>query len=171
MVDVRVVPGDPAANRPVGEVASPLFAWVAAISDIAAVLVGVVFWRRWRRWSWHEVSEVGDGVVSLVSQGRTLTVSTPRGWSARVQPGDRVSGSMHLVTDGDLLPGLPLSGLEQVSGASYVARGATSTSVPAGCSSRWTTGCGCWSRPAVTGFAPTSGTPPRCTAPCASPRR
>lgn len=123
VVDVRVVPGDPAANRPAGEVASPLFAWVAAISDIAAVLVGVIFWRRWRRWSWHEVSEVGDGVVSLVSQGRTLTVSTPRGWSARVQPGDRVSGSMHLVTDADLLPGLPLSGLEQVSGASYVARG------------------------------------------------
>lgn len=120
---VRVVPGDPAANRPTGEVSSAVFAWVAGISDAIAAVVGVLFWRRWRRWSWHEVSEVGDDVVSLVSRGRTLTVSTPAGWSSRVHPGDRVSGSMHLVADGDVLPGLPLDGLEQVHGSAYVARG------------------------------------------------
>jgi hypothetical protein len=120
---VRVVPDEPAANRPAGEVRSPLFAWVAGLADAVAVTAAVVFWRRWRRWAWHEVTQVGDDLVGLVSQGRTLTVSTPQGWSSRVQPGDRVSGSLRLVAEGDVLPGLPLDGLEQLRGSSYVARG------------------------------------------------
>ena len=37
--------------------------------------------------------------------------------------GDRVSGSMHLVAESDVLPGPPLSGLERVHGSSYVVRG------------------------------------------------
>ena len=52
-----------------------------------------------------------------------MTVVGPAAWTERVQPGDRVSGSVHLVADGDVVPGLPLSGLGQVSGASYVVRG------------------------------------------------
>jgi hypothetical protein len=120
---VRVVPGKPAVNRPAGEVGSHLFAVVAASSDVMLVFVAVMLWRRWRRWSWHDVVRVGDGVVTLASRGQTLTVSAPEGWTARAQPGDRVSGSLHLVAEGDLLPGLPLSGLEQVHGSSYVVRG------------------------------------------------
>jgi hypothetical protein len=120
---VRVVPGKPSANRPVGEVRSPLFAVVAATSDVVLLVVVVLLWRRWRRWSWHEVVDVADGVATLSSHGRTLTVSAPEGWTARVQPGDRVSGSLHLLAEGDVLPGLPLSELEQVHGSSYVVRG------------------------------------------------
>ncbi len=38
-------------------------------------------------------------------------------------PGARVRGAFHLLAEEDLLPGAPESGLEQVSGASYVVRG------------------------------------------------
>ena len=120
---VRVVPDDPSANRPRGEVGSSLFAVVAVISDVVLLLVAVLFWRRWRRWSLHEVVTVGQDGVTLASRGHTLTVVGPAAWTERVQPGDRVSGSVHLVADGDVVPGLPLSGLGQVSGASYVVRG------------------------------------------------
>ncbi len=120
---VRVVPGDPSANRPTGEVTSSLFGMVAIIADVVLLLVAVVFWRRWRRWSVHEVVAVGPDGVTLRSRGQTLTVIGPAAWTERVQPGDRVSGSMHLVAEGDVVAGLPLSGLEQVRGASYVVRG------------------------------------------------
>jgi hypothetical protein len=120
---VRVVPDDPSANRPTGEVASSLFMVVAIIADAVLLLVAVLFWRRWRRWSLHEVVSVEAGGVTLASRGHTLTVVGPDGWTGRVRPGDRISGSMHLVAEGDVLPGLPLSGLEQVSGSSYVVRG------------------------------------------------
>ena len=40
-----------------------------------------------------------------------------------MQPGERVAGSLHLVADGEVLPGAPLSGLEQVHGSAYVVRG------------------------------------------------
>jgi hypothetical protein len=120
---VRVVPGEPSVNRPAGEVRSHLFAIVALTSDVVLALVAVLLWRRWRRWSWHEVVGVGDGLVSLAARNKTLTVSGPEGWTERVQPGDRVSGSLHLRAEEDLLPGLPLDGFEQVQGSSYVVRG------------------------------------------------
>jgi hypothetical protein len=40
-----------------------------------------------------------------------------------VQPGDRVGGTLHLVAEGDVHPGRPLSELEQVHGSAYVVRG------------------------------------------------
>jgi hypothetical protein len=123
VIAVRVVPGDPAANRPVGEVRSRLFAVVALVCDAVLLLAAVLFWRRWRRFSLHEVVTVQDGTVTLTSRRHTLTVSGPEGWVSRVRPGDRASGSMHLVADGDVLPGPPLGGLEQVHGSSYVVRG------------------------------------------------
>jgi hypothetical protein len=120
---VRVVPGEPSANRPAGEVTSSLFKVVALSADVVLLVGGLLFWRRWRRWSLHEVVAVGVDGVTLAARGHTLTVVGPEGWTARVRAGDRVSGSMHLVAEGDVLPGLPLSGLEQVDGASYVVRG------------------------------------------------
>jgi hypothetical protein len=120
---VRVVPDKPSANRPVGEVPSNVFGWIAGVSDVVLLLAAVLLWRRWRRWSRHEVVAVGEGLVSLAAHGSTLTASAPQAWLARQQPGDQVSGALHLVADGDLVPGLPLSGLEQVSGSSYVVRG------------------------------------------------
>jgi len=128
VITVRVVPGDPAANRPVGEVHSRLFAVVALGCDAVLLLAAVLFWRRWRRWSLYEVVAVEDGTVTLASRARasrqhTLTVSGPETWVSRVQPGDRASGSMHLVAEGDVLAGPPLSGFEQVHGSSYVVRG------------------------------------------------
>ncbi|MET0998786.1 MAG: hypothetical protein ABWX73_08750 [Marmoricola sp.] len=124
VLSVRVVPDEPSANRPNGEVTSSLFLVVAVIADVVLLLVALLFWRRWRRWALHEVVAVEPGGgVTLTSRGQTLTVVGPDGWSGRVQAGDRVTGSMHLVAEGDVLPGLPLSGFEQVTGSSYVARG------------------------------------------------
>ncbi len=124
VLSVRVVPDEPAANRPNGEITSSLFLVVAVIADVLLVLVGVLFWRRWRRWSVHEVVAVEPaGEVTLASRGHTLTVTGPAAWTGRVHPGDRVTGSLHLVAEGDVLPGLPLSGFEHVTGSSYVARG------------------------------------------------
>ena len=120
---VLVVPGKPSANRPLGEVDNSLFAIVAISADVVLLVVGVLLWRRWRRSSLHEVVAVTDDQVTLVSRGHTITASTPVGWTARVQPGERVSGSLHLVVEGDVQPGPPLSGLEQVHGSAYVVRG------------------------------------------------
>ena len=120
---VRVVPGKPSANRPVGEVGNPLFAVVAIAADVVLLVVGVLLWRRWRRSSQHEVVAVAGDEVTLVSRDHTITASVPAGWTTRVQPGERVAGSLHLVAEGDVLPGLPLSGLEQVHGSAYVVRG------------------------------------------------
>jgi hypothetical protein len=120
---VRVLVDRPAANRPEGEVASPLFGVVALSCDLLALCVGLFLWRRWRRRSLHEVVSVEDGEVTLSSLGRTLRVVVPPAWGARVQPGDRVSGALRLVAEEDVRPGIPLSGLEQVRGSSYVVRG------------------------------------------------
>ena len=120
---VQVVPDEPTSNRPVGAVRSRLFTVVALGSDVVILVVAVLFLRRWRRWSLYEVDSVEDGLVTLTSRRQTLTAVAPEGWTSRVRPGDRVSGSVHLVAEGDVLPGLPESGLEQVRGASYVVRG------------------------------------------------
>jgi hypothetical protein len=120
---VRVVPGKPSANRPVGEVDNSLFAVVAVAADVVLLVVGVLLWRRWRRLSRHEVVAVADDEITLVSRGHTVTAATPPGWVPRVQPGERVAGSLHLIAEGEVEPGPPLSGLEQVHGSAYVVRG------------------------------------------------
>lgn len=120
---VRVVPGEPGSNRAEGEVGNRLFAVVALTADVILLAVVVLFWRRWRRFAVHEVVGFLDGNVVLSSRGQTLTVVAPEPWTARLAIGDHVSGQMHLVADGDVLPGRPLSGLEQLHGASYVVRG------------------------------------------------
>jgi hypothetical protein len=122
---VRVVPGKPSANRPVGEVDNSLFAVVAVSADVVLLVVGVLLWRRWRRSSQHEVVAIADGEITLVSRGHTVTAATPPGWVPRVQPGARVAGSLHLVADPDaeVQPEERLSGLEQMHGSAYVVRG------------------------------------------------
>ena len=117
------MPGKPSANRPDGQVPNRLFAVVALSADAVLLLVVVLYLRRWRRWSRHEVMDLDGDEATLESRGQTLTASVPAQWARRVAVGDRVSGSMHLVAESDVLPGLPLSGLERVHGSSYVVRG------------------------------------------------
>ena len=123
VIAVRVVPDDISANRPLGEVRSRVFTVVALVADAVFLVVAVLLLRRWRRWSLYEVVSAEEGLVTLRSRRQTLTAAAPEGWSGRVSPGDRVSGSIHLVGEGDLLPGPPVSGLEQLGGAAYVVRG------------------------------------------------
>ncbi len=71
----------------------------------------------------HEGGAVDGDDVMLASRGPTVTASSPPGGSERIRPGDRVAGSLSLLADGDVVPGQPLSGLEQLRGSAYVARG------------------------------------------------
>jgi hypothetical protein len=120
---VRVLPGTPAANQPEGAVDSHLFGVVAVLGDLVLLLVGVALFRRWRQRSRHVVVEVDGDDVVLASDLGQVTVVGPEGWAARLGPGQRIRGSLHLVTDQEVLPGPVVGGLEQVRGASYVVRG------------------------------------------------
>jgi hypothetical protein len=121
---VRVVPGEPAANRPAGQVANPLFTVVALTADAVLLLVGLLLWRRWRRSSRYEVVAVGDGSLTLASPTRTLVASAPAAWVTRTRPGEQVSGRLHLVAAGDVVPG-PVAGRDRghVDGPTQVVRG------------------------------------------------
>jgi len=122
VIAVDVVPGNPPANRPVGEVANHLLAVVAAAADLILLLVAVMWWLR-RRGTAYDVLAVGPTEVCLQLENDVVTALAPAGWLGRVEPGGRVRGSFHLLADEDLLPGLPESGLEHLGGSSYVARG------------------------------------------------
>jgi hypothetical protein len=120
---VRVVPGKPAANEPEGAVRSHLFGVVALLGDLVLLLVGVLGYRRWRQRSRHLVVAVDGDDVVLESGGRRMTVVGPDGWARRLQPGQRVSGRLHLATEHEVVTGSLVGGMEQVRGPSYVVRG------------------------------------------------
>lgn len=120
---VRVVPGKPEANRPVGAITSNLFTVVAILGDLVLLLVGVFWYRRWRLRSQFVVDAVDGDDVTIDSMRGSLTAVCPPGWTARLRVGQRVSGGLHLVVDEDVLPGREVGGLEQVHGASYVVKG------------------------------------------------
>lgn len=121
---VLVVPGKPSANRPAGRIGSPLFAAVAGVADLMLVAGGVLYWRRRRQWRLHGVVGVQPGVVVLRFRGHELTATAPEAWLARAEEGTQVPGSLHLAADHDVLPGRAgPRGLEQLTGAAYVARG------------------------------------------------
>ncbi len=124
---VRVVPDDPSINRPDGAPRSSTFLVVALLGDVVLIVVGVLWWRRRRRWNRFEVVASEPGQVTLRGTSGTFTAAAPDEWSLRVQVGEHVSGSYHLVAEQDLFAGPPASGLEQSRGAQgtaeYVARG------------------------------------------------
>jgi hypothetical protein len=120
---VRVVPGKPASNRPEGAITTNLFAVVAAIGDLVLLLVLLVGYRRWRQRSLYVVESVNGDEATLRSPHGHVTVIGPPGWAARVRPGQRVSGRLHLMADHEVLPGSEVGGLEQVRGSSYVVKG------------------------------------------------
>lgn len=123
-LSVRVVPGKPAANRPAGQVANPLFTVVALTADAVLLLAGVLLWRRWRRGSRYEVVSVAAGEVTLSSPTRTVVASAPDDWTARTGPGEQVSGRLHLVAEADVVPGPAVDrGTEIVDGPVQVVRG------------------------------------------------
>ncbi len=122
---VRVVPGKPNTNRPLGSVQGHLLTVTAVLGDAALLLVGVLWWRRWRRRAGHQVVDVEGDEVTLESSRGRLRVAVPTGWARGVHPGDRVRGSLHLVTTEEVLPVAAPEGYgwEQVRGAEYVVRG------------------------------------------------
>ena len=116
-------PASPANNEPDGAVSSNLFAVVAVLGDLVLLLVGIIGYRRWRQRSQHLVIDVDGDDVTLESARGRVTVVGPDGWAQRLRPGERVSGTLHLVVEQDVLPGSAVGGLEQVHGPSYVVRG------------------------------------------------
>lgn len=128
---VRVLPGDPSTHRPEGEVTTPVLGWVALGSDLILLLVVVLWWLPRRRRDEHEVLQVAGDEVRLRlgpaaaegSPGPELTCLAPRGWVAGSRVGDRVRGRVHLVAEGDVLPGLALGDVEQGDGVRQLLRG------------------------------------------------
>jgi hypothetical protein len=120
---VRVVPGKPADNAPEGAVRSHAFTVVALIGDLVLLLVGVLGYRRWRQRSQHVVIDVDGDDVTLESARGRVTAACPEGWAHGLRPGQRVGGTLHLVTEHEVVPGDVVGGLEQLSGPSYVVRG------------------------------------------------
>ena len=90
---VRAVPGNPAANRPAGEISSNLFAVVAIIGDLVLLLVGVALYRRWRKRLRFAVASVDGDEATLDTERGPLTVAGPPGWAARLQPRARTSAA------------------------------------------------------------------------------
>jgi hypothetical protein len=119
-VEVRVVPGDPAANRVAGEVQSHLFAVIAVLGDAILLLVAVALWRRRRRWA-GRVQAVDGDLVTFTLGPMTLTAQVEG--LGRLAVGDRVPGRLEVVAGSDIDTGVPVGMLEQRFGASYDVRG------------------------------------------------
>jgi hypothetical protein len=120
---VRVLPGKPSTNRPVGVTRNATFLVVALLGDVVLVAIALLWWRRRQRWHRHEVLEVYDGAVTLRVAGRTVTAAAPEQWTQRIRAGRVVGGSLHLVAEQDLVAGPPLSGLESSGAGSCVVHG------------------------------------------------
>ncbi len=120
---VRVLPDEPGTNRPAGTSRNATFLVVALLGDVVLVIIALLWWRRRRRWHRFEVLEVHDGSVTLRVAGRTVTAAAPPEWTGRAAVGRTVGGSLHLVAEGDLVPGPPLSGIESSGGGSCVVHG------------------------------------------------
>ena len=120
---VRVVPGKPSANRPVGEVDNSLFAVVAVAADVVLLVVGVLLWRRWLRSSRHEVVAVAE-TRSPWSRAVTRSPLPPRPDGC---PGCSPASGSPAPCTSSLTRRCSrvsrLSGLEQVHGSAYVVRG------------------------------------------------
>lgn len=120
---VRVVPGSPAENRPVGEVRSSFFVVVAAVGDALVLVILALGWSRRRRRGRRVVVRVEGDLVTLTVGGHELTAVAPQSWADRRTPGEAVDAALHLEASGDQLPCLPVSEVHQDDGARYRLRG------------------------------------------------
>ena len=99
-----------------------LFALVAVAADVILLLVAFAWW--WRAAGLEARGRRGARRRGVPARGEPdADGAGASGWASRVLPGARVRGAFHLLTEEDVLPGAPVSGLEQVSGAAYVVRG------------------------------------------------
>ena len=122
LLRVRVVPGQPALNRPVGEVGTGLFVVIAVVGDVLlAAVIALLWWRR-RRWVRRIVRVEGDLVTFSVGD-HELTAAASRSWADRRTPGEVLRAPVHVEAVGDLLPALPLGELAQREGATWLLRG------------------------------------------------
>ena len=117
---VRVLPGDPGSNRPLGRQGGGIF-YVAALFADAFLLVLLLLVRsRHRRWRMRVV-DVEDDLVRFSLGDGELLARAPDG--GRFRPGQPLRRRLVLSATGDVAAGLPLGELEHVDGASYVVRG------------------------------------------------
>lgn len=117
---VRVLPGDPGSNRPLGREGGAVFYLAALFAD--AFLLGLLLLvnARSRRWRMDVVGVAGDLVRFTLAGEELVARAREDSW---LRPGHRLRQRLLLVATGDVAVGLPLGELEHVDEASYVARG------------------------------------------------
>lgn len=125
-LEVRVVPGEPEANRAVGDVGNSILLFIALFGDAILLLFVATLFVRGRRWSKKEVLYVEGDRVTFTMADQTLTARVPAGWARTLQPGEFIRGDVHLEAAGDIYPGLPVDAFDQVDGATWLVRGRVS---------------------------------------------
>ncbi len=118
-LEVRYVPGDPAANRPEGEVSSNLLLVIAIVADLVLLLIGAMIFWRGRRWWRVEVRWVEGEILGVRLDRRELACLAPEGWLAHARIGEMVRGELRLVAESDILPAIPDDEETRLDGARY----------------------------------------------------
>lgn len=122
-IEVRVIPGHPAQNRPAGEVDSAVLTVVALIGDGILLLLAVVVWGRRRRWARREVTAVDGDLATFTMAGETLTARVDPALLDRLAVGGRLRGRLSLRAETDVLPAGPVGEVQSLGGARYRVRG------------------------------------------------
>lgn len=106
-IPVRVVPGSPGENRPVGEVGSSLYAIAAIVGDSILLLFALAAWLRRRRWSVRRVIATDGDLVTFEVGGLRLTA---RSVDVTARVGETVRGWLALRAESDVIAGDPVGG-------------------------------------------------------------
>lgn len=118
-VTVRVVPGHPSYNAPVGEVGGAVFVIAALLGDAVLLVVALVLWWRRRRWAVRRVLAIDGDLVTFEMGSMTLTARADPALLDGLAVGGRLAGTLTLRAETDVVPAGPLAELQHLEGARY----------------------------------------------------
>ena len=171
VLPVRVVPDDPATNRPDGVATNRTFLVVAVLGDVVLLAIALLALATAPALEpLRGGASCYPGLATLRGTPGTLTAAVPEAWAAAC-PGGRAR--LRLLSPRRRARPLRRSTADRaeqrLSGAEYVARGRVVDTRPGGPCWSWPTASASAWRPGRTGSAPTSATRPRRVGCSASP--